>query len=139
MVVHGYVPYSGKPINASSNSDEMFMLSLAAGSNVHYDMIYEDASVLQDTDYNDLYYAHYEGWVPHAATEYSLTKQILAGVSDMTIKKYERSADGMELKTVYTNGSKDVEVRVNMANATATVDGKTYDLSEALSEGGLNG
>lgn len=139
MVVHGYVPYSGKPINASSNSDEMFMLSLAAGSNVHYDMIYEDASVLQDTEYNDLYYAHYSGWVPHAAAEYDLTKQILSGVSDMTIKKYERSADGTELKTVYTNGSKDVEVRINMRNATATVDGKTYDLSEALSEGGLNG
>lgn len=139
MVVHGYVPYSGKPINASSNSDEMFMLSLAAGSNVHYDMIYEDASVLQDTEYNDLYYANYEGWVPHAATEYELTKQILSGVSNMTIKKYTRSADGSELRTVYTDGSKDVEVAINMKNATATVDGKTYDLSEALSEGGLNG
>ncbi len=139
MVVHGYVPYSGKPINASSNSDEMFMLSLAAGSNVHYDMIYEDADVLQDTEYNDLYYAHYSGWVPHAAKEYEITKQVLSGVSGMTIKKYERSADGNELKTVYTDGSKDVEIRVNMTNATATVDGVTYDLSEALSEGGLNG
>jgi len=139
MVIHGYVPYAGKPINASSNSDEMFMLSLAAGSNIHYDMVYEDASVLQDTDYDDLYYANYEGWVPHAAEEYSLTKQILSGVSNMTIKKYERSADGSELKTTYTDGSKDVTVRVNMTNATASVDGTSYDLSTALSEGGLNG
>ena len=139
MVIHGYVPYAGKPINASSNSDEMFMLSLAAGSNIHYDMVYEDASVLQDTEYDDLYYANYEGWVPHAAEEYSLTKQILSGVSNMTIKKYERSADGSELKTTYTDGSKDVTVRVNMTNATASVDGTSYDLSTALSEGGLNG
>ena len=139
MVIHGYVPFSGKPINASSNSDEMFMLSLAAGSNIHYDMIYEDASVLQDTDYDDLYYANYEGWVPHAAEEFALTKQILSGVSDMTIKSYERSADGNELKTVYTDGSKDVTVRINMSNATANVDGTTYDLSPALTEGGTNG
>ena len=139
MVIHGYVPYSGKPINASSNSDEMFMLSLAAGSNIHYDMIYEDASVLQDTDYDDLYYANYEGWVPHAAEEYALTKQILSGVSNMTIKKYDRSADGNELKTTYTDGTKDVEVRINIKDATATVDGTTYDLSTALSEGGVNG
>lgn len=139
MVVHGYVPFSGKPINASSNSDEMFMLSLAAGSNIHYDMIYEDASVLQDTEYDELYYANYEGWVPHAAEEYKLTKQILSGVSDMTIKKYERSADGNELKTTYTDGTKDVVVRINISNATATVDGTTYDLSPALTEGGLNG
>ena len=115
------------------------MLSLAAGSNIHYDLIYEDASVLQDTDYDDLYYANYEGWVPHAAEEFSLTKQILSGVSDMTIKKYERSADGNELRTTYTDGSKDVVVSINMKNATATVDGTTYDLSTALSEGGLNG
>ncbi|MBR1750113.1 MAG: hypothetical protein IJ740_04390 [Ruminococcus sp.] len=139
MVIHGYVPFSGKPINASSNSDEMFMLSLAAGSNIHYDMIYEDASVLQDTDYDDLYYANYEGWVPHAAEEFKITKQILSGVSDMTIKSYERSDDGNELKTVYTDGSKDVTVRINMSKATANVDGTTYDLSEALTEGGNNG
>ena len=139
MVIHGYVPYAGTPINASSNSDEMFMLSLAAGSNIHYDMIYEDSSVLADTDYDELYYANYEGWVPHAAKEYELTKQILSGVSDMTIKKYERSSDGNELKTTYTDGSKDVVVRVNLKAYTATVDGTTYDLSPALSEGGSNG
>ena len=50
MVIHGVVPYSSKPINASSNTDLTFMRALAAGSDLNYDMIYEDADELTETE-----------------------------------------------------------------------------------------
>ena len=53
-------PYSTKPINASSSSDETFLLALASGSAIHYDMTYEEAAELKDTEYDDLYYSNYE-------------------------------------------------------------------------------
>ena len=138
MVVHGYVPYATKPINASSNTGETFMLALAAGSGIHYDMTYVPASTLQDTDFDDLYYSNYEGWIDMAAKQYTIAKELLAGVSDMTIKKYERSEDGNEIKTTYTKDGKDIVVEINKSNATAKIDGKTIDLADAI-EGGAEG
>ena len=138
MVVHGYVPYSTKPINASSNTGETFMLALAAGSGIHYDMTYAPSSTLQDTDFDDLYYSNYEGWVDMAAKQYNIAKELLTGVSDMTISKYERSEDGNQIKTTYSKDGKNVVVEIDKANATAKVDGKTVDLAGAI-EGGAEG
>lgn len=138
MVVHGYVPYATKPINASSNTGETFMLALAAGSGIHYDMTYAPASTLQDTDFDDLYYSNYEGWVDMAASQYNIAKELLTGVSDMTISKYERSEDGNVITTTYSKDGKNVVIEIDKANATAKVDGKTVDLAGAV-EGGAEG
>lgn len=135
MVIHGYVPYSTKPINASSNTGETFMLALASGSGIHYDMVYEDAAILKDTEYDELYYTNYEGWVDMASKQYSYAQQILSGVADMTISKYEVSEDGNVLTTTYSKDGKDVVVEVNKSAETASVDGKVYDLGDAI-EGG---
>lgn len=138
MVLHGYVPFSTKPINASSNTGETFLLALASGSGIHYDMTYIEASELKDTDFDDLYYSNYEGWIDMAAKQYGIAKELLSGVSDMTISKYERSEDGNEIKTTYTKDGKNVVVEINKANATAKIDGKTIDLADAI-EGGAEG
>ena len=135
MVVHGYVPYATKPINASSNTGDTFMMALAAGSGIHYDMTYAPSSTLQDTDFDDLYYSNYKGWIDMAAKQYNIAKELLTGVSDMTISKYERSEDGNVLKTTYSKDGKNVVVEIDKANATAKVDGKTIDLAGAI-EGG---
>lgn len=138
MVIHGYIPYSTKPINASSNTGETFMLALAAGSGMHYDMVYEDAAELKDTDYDDLYYSNYEGWLDMATKQSDLASQILSGVSDMTISNYEISDDGNVITTTYSKDGSNVVVEVNMSAGTASVDGQVYDLGDAI-EGGIEG
>ncbi len=137
MVIHGYIPYSSTPINKSSNSDETFLLTIAAGSQIHYDMTYVDADVLQDTDYNDLYYTNYKGWTEMAANQYKAAQEVLAAVSSYTISKYELSEDGNELTTTYSKeGASDVKVVVNKKDATVAVDGNVIDVSNCI-EGGL--
>lgn len=135
MVIHGYVPYSTKPINASSSVDETFMLALAAGSAIHYDLTYEESSELKDTEYDDLFYTNYEGWIDAAAAQYKIADEVLSGVADMTIKKYEISDDKNTITTTYVKDSKEVKVVIDKAAGTATVDGKVIELAEAI-EGG---
>ena len=138
MVLHGYVPYSTKGINQSSNTSETFMKALAAGSAIHYDFIYEDASVLKDTDYDDLYYTNYEGWIDIAVEQYKVADKVLKGVSDMTISSYKVSEDGSVITTTYSKDGKDVVVEIDKNALTAKVDGQTIDLANAL-EGGAEG
>lgn len=128
MVLHGYVPYSTKAINASSDTDRTFMRALAAGSNVNYDMIYEDADELIDTRDDGLYYSNYAGWLQMAADQYKVTNEVLAAVSDYTISKYE--IEGDILRTTYSKeGQTDVVIEVDTKNCTVKADGKTIDLS----------
>ncbi|MBR1421818.1 MAG: hypothetical protein IJ571_00025 [Ruminococcus sp.] len=137
MVIHGYLDYSSTPVNKSSNTDEVFLLSLASGSQIHYDLTYVDADTLQDTDYDELYYTHYSGWMDMAAKQYKAAQEILAGVSDYTITKYERSDDGKKFTTTYSkDGQPDVVVKVDTDLLEAEVDGKIIPLADCV-EGGI--
>ena len=138
MAIHGYVPYSTKPINASSSTGETFMLALAAGSGVHYDFTYAESSTLKDTDYDKYYYTNYEGWIDMAAKQYNISKELLAPVADMTISKYEISEDGSVITTTYSKDGKNVVVEIDKAKLTAKIDGKTIDMADAI-EGGVEG
>lgn len=125
LVLHGYVPYSTRPMNEAADPDELFLLSIASGSAVHYDFIYEDASEVADTDYNVLFYANYKGWINAAAAEYKLASEVLGPVSDQVITNYE--IDGDVITTTYENGYQTV---VDLETGSIMVDGRTYVLSD---------
>lgn len=136
MVVHGYVPYSSESINKTSDVQEAYLLSIAYGAGLHYDMIYEKASEVADTDYNDLYYAYYGAWVDVASEQNAVAKSVLAPVSNMTISNFER--DGRVLTTTYSaDGKSDVVVVVDLDKATVTVDGVAVDLGNTIMTGGM--
>ncbi len=136
MVIHGYVPYSSVAINKCSDAQEAFLLSIAYGSGLHYDMIYEDAQEISDTDYDDLYYANYRAWMDIAAAQNEVAEQALRKLSSMTISNFER--EGNVLTTTYSGeGASDVTVVVDLDNVTVTVDGVSLDLSKTTMTGGL--
>lgn len=132
MVVHGYVPYSSTAINKSSDAQEAFLLSIAYGAGLHYDMIYEKGQEIADTDYDDLYYAYYDSWMDTAAKQNAVAQQALKKVSTKTITKFERN--GNVLTTVYDGGT---TIVVDLDKVTVTVDGVSLDMSEAKMMGGL--
>lgn len=142
MVVHGYVPYSTQAINKSSNSEETFLLALAYGSSLHYDMLYEQSSKLSDTDYGDLYYANYEGWLETAAAESKAAKQVLSAVSNKVITNFEIDRTNNVLTTTYGSEDGTAEesvVKVDLENGKVSIDGTNVDVSEIIEEGGLQG
>ncbi|MFT3951854.1 MAG: DUF5696 domain-containing protein [Oscillospiraceae bacterium] len=141
MVVHGYIPYSTTAINASSNSSELFMLAIASGSGLHYDMIYEDAAKIKDTDYNKLFFANYKGWINTASAEYNAASEVLSKVSDMVITRYEIDPTTGVITTTYTSkdGAENVTIKVDQTKQSIDVDGVPYDVSGIIGEGGLQG
>ncbi len=132
MVLHGYTDYSTEAINGSPDSKKLFLKAIAAGSNIHYDFIYNEATKLVNTDYVDLYYATYEGWVDQCVGEYKLASEILSQVSDAVITDYR--IDGSVITTTYDNG---VKTTVDLETGVITASGKTYNYSDYVDEGGL--
>lgn len=129
MVIHGYLSYATEPINASADSNDLFLKAIAAGSNLHYDFIYEDSTKLVNTDYVKLFYACYDGWLEDAAAEYKLANDVLSQVSDAVITDYRQ--DGEVITTTYSNG---VVTTVDLESGVITAGGKTYKLSDYTTE-----
>ncbi len=135
IVLHGYIPYSTEAINGSADSQELFLRAIASGSYIKYTFIYEETTEIEDTDYINLYYANYDGWLEQAAAEYELASEILSTVSDSVITGYV--SDGTVITTTYENG---VVTTVDLSTGEITANGKTYYYSDYVDEGGiLNG
>ncbi len=132
MVLHGYTNYSTKAINGSADSKTLFLKAIAAGSSIKYDFIYNKATKLTNTDYDRLYYATYEGWIEQAAKEYELAHEVLSSVADAEITDYKQ--DGSVLTTTYSNG---VVTTVDLETGKITANGKTYNYSDYVDEGGM--
>ncbi len=133
MVMHGIKPYAAVSVNGSATPAETILLSIASGSNLHYDMIGEETSVLKDTALDELFYAGADEWTEEAAEAYAFSKTILGGLGDQIITGYER--DGDVITTTYENGTVTV---VDMAKQSVKVNGDEILLSDYVEKGGQN-
>ena len=134
IVMHGVIPYSSTPINADADSETLLLMAAASGSCLSYDMIYEDTSILKDTEYDVLYYANYKNWTDTAAAEYDLMKPVLGKVSGCTITSYRTENDGQLITAEYSDGT---VVTVDLEEKTIDVDGQLIMLSEYTEKGGI--
>lgn len=130
MVMHGLKSYAGTAVNASANPEETLLLSIATGSDLHYDMIGEETSTLKDTNLDTLYYASAEDWTEPAAQSYGFSKAVLSGLGDQAITDYVR--EGSVITTTYENGT---VVVTDLTEKTVSVDGTEYALSDYVEEG----
>lgn len=118
MVIHGYIPYTAKSINSSSNAEELLQMSVLTGTPIHYEMMYQTPNEFEDSFYDELFYTYYEGWIDVSANEYKLLADTITDVSDQmivdfkVISEYERETRFEGGKTVYINTSTG-EIKVN--------------------------
>ncbi len=132
MVLHGYVDYASEAVNATPDTMVAVLKAIAAGSNIHFDLIHEETSELVNTDYVDLFFANYEGWLDEAAMAYKLVDEVLAPAVGATITDYE--IDGKVIRTAYSNG---YSTEVDLGTGNITANGKTYNYSDYV-KGGLD-
>lgn len=125
MVIHGYIPYTTKAKNASSSADELFLLSVATGTPVHYELMAGDPNDFTDCTYDTLFYAAYKGWLDVAAAEYKLCKDIVAPLSDKTISNFKYISEDV-VETEFSDGT---VIRADLEKNTLTVNGKNIDLT----------
>ncbi len=131
MVLHGIKPYAATAVNAEADIADAALSALAAGSNLSFDFVGQEADKLKDTKLDVYFYAYYANWVEEASQLYKLSDEVLSPASDALIVSYERSDDGNEITTVYDNGYKTV---VNFEKNTIKADGKTYNIADYVGE-----
>ena len=126
MVIHGYIPYTTKAKNASSSADELFLLSVATGTPVHYEVMYEKPNEFTDCAYDELFYTYYKGWLDVAASEYKLCQDVVAPLSEKTITDFKYLAE----KVVETTFSDGTVITADLENLTLKVNGADVNLAD---------
>lgn len=134
MVIHGYIPYTTKAKNASAGADELFLLSLATGTPMHYEFMYESPNELVDCKYDKLFYTHYEGWLSVAAEEYKCFKENCSGVVGAKITDFKYLSD----KVVECKFDNNTTITADLENYSVKINGKEIQLPEKSWKGATN-
>lgn len=121
MVLHGYVRYAGEALNMADDYTTVFLKSIECGAGLYYQWIYEDNSVLKETEFDSLYSVNYETWIETAAQDYKELASALAGLENRLIIKHEIVAENVS-RTTYEDGT---EVYVNYNRQDAAVGNVT--------------
>lgn len=103
MIIHGLISYSSEPLNSMPDTDDYIRKSIAYGSYLLFDFIYENPSVLQGTDLEKYYYADYSGWSDKAVSAYKYSSGKLKDLNNCFIEDYYIS--GENSFTVYSDGT----------------------------------
>lgn len=119
MVVHGYIDYSGAPLNTGADMRKSYLASVESGANLYYSFYTSEDEPLKETEAGTLIYptlasASYDV----VGQQYSEFEAVFAELRDQTIIGHERVADQVFV-TIYENG---VQIAVNYSEANILVD-----------------
>ncbi len=131
MVLHGIVPYSSTAVNGSADHNKQLLMAAATGSYLNYDMLYEEASELKDTDFDVYFYANYDNHILSAAAEYRLLKPLYEEIADDCITGFKTDEKG-NITVTYSGGT---VVKADFTENTLAFGGQTIDLDE-IGKGG---
>lgn len=125
MVLHGYIDYTGRPFNLSSDQDmrEGILKSLETGSNVYYSWIGSKPSKLKGTRHYDLYSHYYAHWIDEAIESYKEINSVLKDVRGEHIVLHENLGDHV-YRTHYSNGT---TITVNYSDKDMNIEGQIIE------------
>lgn len=121
LVVHGYVSLTMTPKQEYYDSDEYFLKAAEYGSELLYNGMYRNSSILMGSSAENLYSSTYKYWVKDAVEHSESYKSLNADTYNKTIVSHKEIFPNV-MMTVYSNGHK---VIVNYTNTTVEVEGKT--------------
>lgn len=134
MVIHGYIPYSSKPVNASSNANELRLMSMLTGSGINYMFMYNSPNDFIDTKYDKYFYANYEGWLEIAAKDYKMYNELVGSLNDETIVNYTHET-AYVYSVEYSDGT---VIKVDVDNYTISINGQETNLADYELKGDNN-
>lgn len=106
MVLHGYIDYSGQPINLSSNWKEAMLKAIEYGEMPYFTLNYEDGSVMKrGYIYDEIYSLKYDDWRETAIEVYSTINEAMKQLRNVPISAHVNIRDGVAM-TTYENGKK---------------------------------
>lgn len=119
MVLHGHISYSGEAMNLSDDYTTTLLKTAESGAGLYFRWIYEENSVLKDTEYDYLYSVNYKAWLEKAVTDYRRMNEEMGHLSGCEIISHEYVCEDVA-KVTYEDGS---IVYVNFTESSVNVDG----------------
>lgn len=134
MVVHGYISYTGTPVNLNDEQDLKVQLlrSIELGAAPHFSWSYEPSSKLKYTHFDDMYATHYQDWYDQAVSLYKEVNRVLSPVQNAQIVNHIRHQEGV-VEVQYSNG---ISIYVNYTDMPVSVHGFTVGAGQYGIEGG---
>lgn len=126
MVLAGYIDMTTSAINISDGEFDLLKLMIY-NTLPSYDLMYEESSVLKDTDFSDMYSMNYEDWADKAVSLYNSYVEDMQKVRGQTVTEWSSTAEGLVTVT-YEGGA---VIVINRTEKTVNVGGsdieaKTY-------------
>lgn len=123
MVLHGYVEFTGEPLNMADDYRESLARAVECGAGLHYLWITRENSELKETDYDNLYSVNADNWFDTAVNDYARVREVLGGLEDKEITGHEMLSNGITIVT-YEDGT---EIFINFNSNATRYDGLDID------------
>ncbi|MBQ8583741.1 MAG: hypothetical protein IJ488_03915 [Clostridia bacterium] len=92
MVLHGYVSYTGTPLNYSGSPSYEILRAIENGASLYYILCYqtENLSYLkEDPNLSKYYGIDYKNWFDYVVNQYATLNGAIGGLQDYTISNHE--------------------------------------------------
>jgi len=104
MVLHGYVSYTSAAVNHSGDSELEILKAAENGSQIYYEVAYQNAEKLKDTKCSNFYAADYDRWSEDIKNSYKKMEKVFDGLQAETMEEHQYLTDDVVL-TTYSNGT----------------------------------
>lgn len=120
MVIHGYIDYSGSPINTGADLEQAYLSSIESGANLYYSCYTSNDEPLKDIKAGTLIYpTHIAASYDRIEEQYAQFSKVFSGLRSQTIIRHTRVADDVFV-TTYEDGT---QIAVNYSDVDIEVDG----------------
>lgn len=131
MVLHGYMPYSGPPLNLQGNYKISLLKSIESGSRLSYTLMGEDPVIFSGTKHNQFYSMTAQTWIDDIKSEYLKAESVLGELQSHIMVKHKYLAASV-VQVTYSNGK---SIIINYAKTPylhegQTIEGLSYSLVE---------
>lgn len=121
IVYHGYIQYSGAPLNLSYDFTTDMLRLIEYGGSPYYQIMAAKSSAIMGTDYSRLCSNNYDNWKEKMVETYAIINQALAPTLRQTIVDHAKLHNDVFM-TTYENG---YIVYVNYSDKDVSIDGVT--------------
>jgi len=136
IALHGYIDYAGEALNLADDQEMRphVLKALETGANLNFKWFFAKSSSVKETEFDDLYSAHYGYWLHEATAAYKEVDAVLGKLRTQVIKGH-RTIDKDVYETTYEDGT---TVIVNYNGYAINVEGKDVEAMGYLVGGDRN-
>ena len=137
MVVYGSIPYSAEPGNLAYDLNQIKLKWIEYGCMPHFELAENSPTLLQDTDYNELFTCKNEDWMDRVLTLYAefqeeIWPHTVEEEGTVFLSRHEILDEDL-IRVTYSNGT---VILLNYGDTAQTADGCTVEANDYQVIGG---